>query len=251
MTLLNKTVPLHVWPLACILLMASFCALQATPQDFDHSAFDRLLAQAVVNGRVDYAAFRTSREFAAYLVALERAAPATLPAAGQLAFWINAYNSLTIRNVLDNPGIKQPTDIKGFFDIRKFKVAGQQLSLNDIENTIIRARFKDPLIHFGLVCAARSCPPLLPRAYTGSTVYTLLAQNATAYLASQYNRYDIKDNVLRLSKIFEWYAADFNGEAGTRDFVRKYGTVQMKQALAASPAVTVAFLEYDWTLNAR
>ena len=102
---------------------------------------------------------------------------------------------------------------------------------------------------FGLVCAARSCPPLGNRAFTGRSVRAQLARNAGAYLASPYNRYDASRNRLDLSKIFEWYKGDFGGDAGIREFVKKYGTAQMKSGV--SPSTTLGLMEYDWTLNAR
>ena len=218
---------------------------------FDHSKFHRILASSVASGRVDYAKFRGNADFNAYLSSIENARVTSLPADEQLAFWINAYNALVIRNVLDNPGMKRPTDVKGFFDGKKFKAAGRMVTLNDIENKIIRPQFKEPLIHFGLVCAARSCPPLLPKAYTGATVRRLLADNARAYLASQYNGYDRAKNTLTLSKIFEWYKEDFGGDAGIRRFAKEYGTREMKEGLAAAPNAKLAFMEYDWTINSR
>ncbi len=128
-------------------------------------------------------------------------------------------------------------------------MAGEMLTLDDIQNRIIRRQFKEPLIHFGLVCAAVNCPPLLPRAYSGKTVRADLAANARAYLASGYNRFDARSGVLSLSKIFEWYAEDFGGDAGIKRFVRQYGTPAMKSGVKAS--TRVVFLEYDWTLNRR
>lgn len=218
---------------------------------YDHSKFDRLLTTAVANGRVDYGKFKDNADFKAYLTGLEGASPSSLGTDEALAFWVNAYNALVIKNVLDNPGMRRPTDVAGFFDKKKFKVAGKMYTLNDIENNVIRKQFKEPLIHFGLVCAARSCPPLLKNAYNGANVRSKLAQNASAYLASQYNRYDAKTNTLTLSKIFEWYKEDFGGDAGLRTFVKKYGTKQMKDGLAASPNATIKYMEYDWTINSR
>ncbi len=217
---------------------------------FDHSNFNSLLATAVSNGRVNYSAFRNNASFGAYLTSLEGAKVAGLTRDEQLAFWINAYNACVIKNVLDHPGMKKPTDITGFFDATKFRVAGRLVTLNNIENDIIRPTFKEPLIHFGLVCAARSCPPLVNKAYTGTNVRQTLRQNATRYLASNSNRFDVGTKTLWLSKIFEWYAGDFGGTTGTMKFVGQYGTAQMKSAIAGG-GVNVKYLEYDWTLNGR
>ncbi len=240
---------LRAMPASVVIALALFSQSIAAPATFDHSRFSRLLSGAVANGRVDYAKFRGNKEFAAYLASIESASVASLSGDEQLAFWINAYNALVIKNVLDNPGMKRPTDVKGFFDGKKFKVAGSSLTLNEIENKMIREKFNEPLIHFGLVCAARSCPPLLPQAYSGATVRSQLASNASAYLASPYNRFDAAGNTLSLSKIFEWYKGDFGDERGVRKFAKKNGTAQMKSSINADTKVT--YMEYDWTLNGK
>lgn len=228
-------------------MVVSSSAKSAT---FDHSSFNALLSRAVSNGRVNYGAFRNNASFVTYLSSLGTASLGGLSRDEQLAFWINAYNACVIKNVLDHPGMKKPTDITGFFDRATFKVAGRMVTLNNIENDIIRPTFKDPLIHFGLVCAARSCPPLTNKAYTGRNVRQALGQNASRYLASSSNRYDAQTKTLWLSKIFDWYSGDFGGTTGILKFVSQYGTQQMTTSIAAGN-VNVKFLEYDWTLNGQ
>lgn len=220
---------------------------------YDPAVFDALVHAHVSNGKVDYAEFKSSPEFAGFLQSLAAASPDAMSANEKLAFWINAYNALVIRNVNDNPGIRKPLDVPGFFDKKKFAVAGRQLTLNQIENEVIRPTFKEPLIHFGLVCAAISCPPLIPKAYTGSNVRGQLAANAKAYLGdAKQNRFDAATNTLYLSKIFEWYKEDFGGDdAGLIDFAKTYGPDGMKSALASAGDVRVKFNEYDWTLNKK
>jgi hypothetical protein len=222
----------------------------AAPKDVDHALFDRLLSRAVSNGRVNYGIFRNNAEFNTYLSQLANADVRTMSTNEQLAFWINAYNALVIKNVLDNPGIKRPLDAPGFFDKTKFNVGGQTLTLNQIENDIVRPKYNEPLIHFGLVCAALSCPPLLKSVYTAGNVRRKLADNARAYLASEYNRYEASTNALQLSQIFEWYKSDFGGnDKGLKAFAKKYGPPAMQQGIDGS--TIVLFIEYDWTLNSR
>lgn len=220
---------------------------------YNPAVFDGLLRANVANGKVDYGAFKSSGEFAGVLQSISTTSLDGMPANAKLAFWINAYNALVIKNVNDNPGIKQPLDVNGFFDKKKFSAAGRQVTLNQIENEIIRPTFKEPLIHFGLVCAARSCPPLITRAYTEGNVRSQLAANAEAYLAdTKQNRYDAGTKTLYLSKIFEWYKDDFGGnDAGLIEFAKKHGPSSMKTALASASGVTVKFNEYDWTLNKK
>jgi hypothetical protein len=125
--------------------------------------------------------------------------------------------------------------------------------LNDIENTVIRPTFKEPLIHFGLVCAARSCPPLIATAYTGENVRGQLAANARAYLAdAAQNKFTKGSKTLSLSKIFEWYKADFGGnDAGLIAFAKQYGPETMVAGLGNGSGVKVTYNEYDWTLNKK
>ena len=223
------------------------------PAAYDPAVFDRLLKANVSNGRVDYGAFKRSDEFARFLESLKTADPSTMATNEQLAFWINAYNALVIKNVNDNPGIKKPLDVAGFFDKKTFTAAGRTVTLNDIENTIIRPTFKEPLIHFGLVCAALSCPPLIPKAYTSANVREQLAENARSYLAdTKQNRWDAKTKTLSLSKIFEWYKVDFgDNDAGLIAFAKQYGPEAMRSGLEGAGSPKVAFVEYDWTLNAK
>lgn len=215
----------------------------------DPAIFDALLKTNVSNGKVNYSGFRNSSAFTGYLESIAGTSLDGMSTNEKLAFWVNAYNALVIKNVLDNPGIKQPLDVPGFFDKKKFTAAGRSVTLNQIENDIIRPTFREPLIHFGLVCAARSCPPLINRAYTAANVRSQLAANARAYLAdTKQNRF--ADGTLYLSKIFEWYKADFGGdEAGLRAFAKQYGPASMKDGI--QDATPVAFNEYDWTLNGK
>ena len=223
------------------------------PIPYNPATFDALLKSNVANGKVNYSGFNGSDEFAQFISSIKTTDISTMSTDEQLAFWINAYNGLVITNVNNNPGIKQPLDVKGFFDKKKFTAANKSVTLNDIENNIIRPTFKEPLIHFGLVCAAVSCPPLISTAYTGTNVRSQLAENARAYLANaKQNRWDAKKKTLYLSKIFEWYKVDFgDNDAGLIAFAKEYGPEEMKSGLESTSNVKVKFLEYDWTLNKK
>lgn len=220
---------------------------------YDPAVWDALLKKYVQNGRVDYAGFRGDARFSPFVASLAAADPAAMSTDEALAFWVNAYNALVIRNVLDHPRITNPLDVPGFFDKITFRVAGRTLTLNDIENSVIRPTYDEPLIHFGLVCAARSCPPLIPSAYTGSNVRTKLAENARAYLAdTRQNRFEESSGTLWVSKIFEWYRVDFgDSDAGIIAFVRAHGPEDLRRRIAAADNLTVKYNEYDWTLNGK
>lgn len=220
---------------------------------YQPEAFGTLLRAHVSAGRVDYASFKRDPAFKDHIASLEGADPGSMGTNEALAFWVNAYNALVIHNVNSNPGMKRPTDVGGFFDRKRFKVAGRSLTLNEIENEVVRPTFREPLIHFGLVCAAKSCPPLVPTLYTAGNVRSLLRKNTVAYLGDRtQNRFVEESNTLELSKIFDWYREDFGGnDAGIIAFVKEHAPSSMKEQLEGAGSITLAFREYDWTLNGR
>src|SRR5688572_12953552 len=164
-------------PVLLIAMTSTVAGHPLTAQSFDHGALDGLLARHVRNGLVDYDAFEASPEFREYLGSLAAFDPRLLPRDEQLAFWINAYNAYTIelinrhderksiRNINKSIGF-----IKGYGPWKeKLAVVGDSAyGLDEIEQKIIRPEFREPRIHFALVCAAMGCPPLRSEAYTGA-----------------------------------------------------------------------------------
>jgi hypothetical protein len=147
----------------------------ASAAAFDHSKFDRLLKTYVDDqGSVDYNAISQDARFQEYIQSLKLAKTAEMTPDGQLAFWINAYNAVTIDKVIKwkpkksvretlFPGVWTSTK---FFTTREHLVAGRHLSQDDIEHEILRKQLNDPRIHFAIVCASSSCPKLARFAYT-------------------------------------------------------------------------------------
>ncbi|MBK8922635.1 MAG: DUF547 domain-containing protein [Saprospirales bacterium] len=225
-------------------------AVQASPAAPDapgailHDGWDQLLRRHVrADGKVNYAGFKTDRAaLSAYLQALARQPPAgSWSRAEQMAYWINAYNAFTVDLIAGNYPVSSILNLDGgkTWDVKRIELGGKKYSLNEIENDILRSRFQDARIHFVLNCAAVSCPPLLNRAYTAETLSATLDQRTRQFIQ------DPKYNILtaeqaRVSKIFEWYAADFGD---LRQFLYKYAAVKPG---ADTP---VFFLEYDWKLN--
>lgn len=165
----------------------------------------------------------------------------------QKAFLINAYNILVIKNVVDHYPISKPMDVPGFFDKKKFNVAGMSLTLSDIENKKIRPVYKDARTHFVLVCAAKSCPPIANYAFTPSKLESQLnARTKLAMNSKSFIKVDNNKKTVRISQIFEWYAADFKAEA--KDFVayiNKYRTTAIPASYKSS------FYTYNWALNVK
>ncbi len=228
---------------------------------FDHAPWDALLKRHVnAAGEVDYAALKRARQpLDTYVAALTAQSPDSHPAAfptraDQLAYWINSYNALTIKGVLDaypTRSVRSLGRAFGFFRRQDYTLGGRRLSLQDLENTIIRARYHEPRIHFAIVCASVSCPLLLRDAYTGANLEAQLDHATRASLAqARMVTIDAATRAVRLTMLFSWYAKDFGGVATVLPFVRRHlapGRQKEMDALGAKPRVQ--YLEYDWSVN--
>jgi hypothetical protein len=161
----------------------------------------------------------------------------------QLAYWINVYNIFTIDLIVQNYPLKSIQDLDGGkpWDIKRIALHGKVYSLNEIENEIIRPQFKDARIHFALNCAARSCPPLHNKAYTGAQINTQLDQKARAFLQDSKHTI-VKSDTLFISKIFDWYKEDFGD---ILKFINQYRKSPLK------PNTKISYQEYDWSINDR
>ena len=230
---------------------------------FDHAPFDALLHAHVTNGMVDYGAFKAAPTFRSYLAALNAQDPATLSRNEQLAFWINAYNAYTnqliikhnesesIRNINKTAFLK----LKGPWSESLAKVGGKLYTLDDIEHKIIRPTYKEPRIHFALVCAAMGCPPLRSEAYTGAKLNTQLEDQGAIFIAKSpaKNRVDVGAKTFYHSMIFGYYKSDFGGTIqGSARFAAKwFPTGSSERALLESGDFKAIQTEYDWTLNSQ
>lgn len=173
--------------------------------------------------------------------------------AQQKAFWINLYNSATVRLILKNYPVDSITDIKfGFFsfgpwDETLLTVEGQKLSLNDIEHGILRPIWNDPRIHYAVNCASMGCPNLAAKAYTAENSESLLEQGAKDYINHPRGfKWDGDDLVL--SKIYKWYGVDFGGnEKAILNYLKPYLSQGDQQRLVQFKG-DIDY-DYDWALN--
>ena len=238
-------------------------AVPASSQTFDHSLFDELLKKHVVKGMVDYDSFGQAGAFNDYLASLEHADVSKLSERERLAFWINAYNAYTIelinkyeerasiKNISEGIGFERT---KGPWKEPIVKAAGKTYSLDDVENGIIRKQFREPRIHFALVCAAMSCPPLRSEAYTGAKLDAQLDSQARTFVLDEArgSRVDVKNAVVHASRIFDWYKDDFGGsDAAIAQYLAQYYPVSPAKQLLLGGHFKLEFLDYDWTLNSR
>jgi hypothetical protein len=234
-----------------------------------HETWDGLLQAHVHAGRVDYKAFASDRKrLDAYLSALRKTsydAFESMTGRERLAFWIDAYNAFTVALVLDHYPIDSIWKVTPFWQrvmggpfVLDFIPLGHlapeldksSLSLNDLEHGIMRKKFKEPRIHFVIVCASKGCPALQPHAYVGSRLDQQLDEAARGFLRDRAkNRYDEATGTLYLSPIFDWFAADFEPAGGPRAFFERYGPDADVAALKQADHVSIEFTEYDWSLN--
>lgn len=235
--------------------MQSGLGPDAPGNSFNHSAFSDLLVKHVdAKGFVNYAGFKKDeKHFNAYLQSLAKKRSVILSRYEELALYINAYNALTIRLILDHPTITSIRDIpanqrwKG----RTWFVAGEPLTLDDIEHKIIRARFKENRAHFALVCASVGCPPLRNEAYAGARLLSQLDDQARRFFVEPRNfSWEAEKQTVWLSAILDWYAGDFGGAGQLLEYSKKYvGRNVAAQIDVTQNKAAIRFTAYDWRLN--
>ncbi|MEM8775536.1 MAG: DUF547 domain-containing protein [Pseudomonadota bacterium] len=233
----------------------------ANAQPIDHAAWDAFLQKYVRpdgNGYNTFAYASVADEDQAaledYISALtqieitERARPV------QLAYWLNLYNALTIKVVLDHYPVDSIRDIKlggllsrGPWDGELVEIEEEPITLNAIEHEILRPIWKDPRLHYAINCASVGCPNLHERAFTAENVESLLDELAKAYL-NHPRGLKIEDGEVTVSSIFQWFAYDFgNSEKAVIEHIAKYAPEEKAKALLEIGEIADA--EYDWSLN--
>ena len=238
---------------------------------FDHGLWDDVVSTFVNNqGLVNYDGIATSGAFHEYLYRLAKTDAAGLADDRQrLAFWINAYNALTLWAVLDTlpqDRTKWPEySIKdqriggdNLWEGLRFTLGGGTWSLDEIEHEILRKQdgLRDPRIHVALVCGARGCPPLWNRAYTGEAIKVELDAAVRRFVSNPSQcSIDARTGVIRISKVFDWYGGDFRDSrfSPRADSIPAFLSAYVKDAALAkalrSQEWEMEYFDYDWKLN--
>jgi hypothetical protein len=219
----------------------------------DHSIYAELLTKYVKNGRVDYAGFKSEESMLDdYLKILEAVDSKNLSDDEQFAFYTNAYNAWTIKLILS--GYPEVKSIKDYGNIFKspwkkeiVRIDGKVITLDNVEHDILRPRFKDPRVHFAINCAAISCPPLRSEPFEGDILSSQLDDSTRSFLNNP-TSYRFEGNTFFVSRIFKWFAEDFNHDV--LSFYLKFAEGDLKQMLQANQKnIQVKYLDYDWSLN--
>ena len=248
-------------------------------QAFDHSyqTLREVLRGHLVGTRVDYGSLQRDR------VALDAAVQAfgqvtedELPRwtrEQQIAFWINAYNAFTLQAIVDHYPIRRSLfslftfaprnsirQIRGVWTDLRWRAAGADMTLNEIEHDTLRAEYYEPRIHFAVHCASVSCPPIRPEPFVADRLDRQLILAARDYLATDLG-IQVDGTTLRVSSILDWYGEDFvdgyahlvDANRSERDrailgVIAQYGPTAAS-ALAQTGTANISFLSYDWSLN--
>jgi len=233
-------------------------------------------------GGVDYKRLKAQRAdldaFVASLAGLDPATIASWTAPERIAFWVNAYNTITLQRIVDHYPIHRGSlvaslrfpensirQIEGVWDNLSTSIAGRDMTLDHIEHEILRKDFREPRIHAALVCAAKGCPPLRAEAFIAARLDKQLDDQSRRFLASPKRfKVDRQKKIVRLSPLLKWYAEDFvaayntdgslQGHSAalcaTLDYASRYVAPKDAQFLRTQ-SYTVEYSDYDWSLNER
>lgn len=230
-------------------------------------------------GMVSYAKLKANpadlKAFLDKMARLDRAAFDDWPEKDRIAFWINAYNALTLKAIIDHYPIKASglsawtypknsiRQIGGVWDKLKFRVMGKDMTLGEIEHQVLRKDYNEPRIHMALVCAAMGCPRLLHEPYEGAKLDAQFDEQ-TRDLLRHPKKFSIdrRRRAVHLSPIFKWFGEDFtktykprrgfgdhsDSERAVLHFVSKHLDAADARYLEAGD-YKVKYLDYDWSLN--
>jgi hypothetical protein len=229
----------------------------------DHAPWDRFLKKYVVMNhlsginRVRYASVTPDdrKSLDAYVLHLQHVEVTRLDRSGQKAYWINLYNALTQKVVLDHYPVKSIRDIKispgvfssGPWGAKLLTIQGQKVSLDDIEHRILRPLWKDNRVHYAVNCASLGCPNLQPDAYTPENTEALLEKGAREYV-NHPRGVRLSGDRLQLSSIYDWFQADFGGsEDSVSRHLQRYANPELATKLKEFGG-KISF-DYDWRIN--
>lgn len=197
---------------------------------------------------VDYDAWALDDRHVAAREALLSADPgALMDHDGRLAFWINAYNFLTIDLIVRKGERESIRNLGTLFrtpwQIHSWMVGDRMRTLDDIEHGILRP-MGEPRIHFAINCAALSCPSLRAEAYRADFLDQQLDEQVRLTLDDPTKGFTVDDgrDQVMVSKVFQWFGEDFD-DGDLRGWLKAYKPEPF------GPDTRISFIRYDWGLN--
>jgi len=233
-----------------LLLMSLLLMPLPAAAELDIKAWSAMLAQAVTDGNVDYAQWEQNPGFDALVQQIGTTDTNQMNRQQKLIFYINAYNILAARGILDG---SSPASLLGrhiYFKRDKYRVAGQRITLHALEHELIRP-LKEPRIHFAIVCASQSCPILQREAYTLEQLDQQLEAAARNFINDQQrNQFNGASRNAELSSIFKWFEEDFTEAAGSlQAYLAPMVNNEKVADLLKQEAFKISYKKYDWSLN--
>ncbi len=227
------------------LLIFSSTLLSAQNNSSYFEKADGFFKTYVKNGKVKYAEIKQNPKLLNDLLAETKKIEISPENSEEFkAFWINAYNLAVIDGIIKNYPISSPLDVKGFFDVQKHSLGQQSVSLDEVEHKILFGNFpEESRFHFVLVCAAKSCPPLIQEAYKPETVENQM-QRQTQKALNDPEFIQLKNNEVLFSEIMKWFKDDFTKDGKSLiDYVNQYRKTPIPKTME------VGFYTYNWKLN--
>ena len=243
--------------IACLLPFPAFAS--------DYSSWQKFLDLYLKNDLVNYSAVQTNPALFNTIVSqsenVKKEEYDGWTQDEKKAFWINAYNIEAIKLVLDHYPLKRSLGLQALrypansiqqipdvWNQEALTILGKKVSLNYIENEILRKEFQDPRIHFAIVCASLGCPVLRDEPYVFDLLDSQLNDAVTKFMRDpkKFN-YGAYNNTFYfyLSPIFKWFKEDFEKAGGSIAFIKKY----IPQNKSLPDSGKIQWLEYDWSLN--
>jgi hypothetical protein len=258
---------------ACAIVVATPAA-QESSGDARRKAFDQLLDLYVRNGDVYYRALKAERaKLDAFVSAQATTAVDKLSREEQLAFWLNAYNALVLKTVVDHYPLlgkaaeyppKSIRQISGSFERLPHRVAGRTLTLDQIEQTVL-ATFQDPRVFFALGRGATGSGRLRSEAFAPARLEEQLAETAAECVTrAQCIRVDREAGKVYASSIFSWrekeFAAAYADKApapfASRSPIERAlvayvlpNLLPSEKEFLAKNTFQVVYTPFDWNLN--
>lgn len=217
----------------------------------DYALWDELLMQNVRNGFINYDGLNRDSRFLEFVGQIGSADPEAIETKGQrLAFYINAYNALAIKSILDDNSPASSAGRKRFLKREKHLVSNQEITLFALEHETIMP-IGDPRIHFAIVCASLGCPRLASRAYLPENIDLQLHDSARNFINDHTrNRFDLERRIAFISMIFKWYGDDFQKAGGSvQQYLARFVDDARVQDALRLDEFELRFEDYNWDLN--
>ena len=231
------------------LLPAAIVNAETTDTPFSHDLFQEVLSENVDDGKVNYPGISASDSYHAYISLLERTT-AFRNSNEELSYWINAYNALAIKGILDGRSPESFFGKIGYFYNAEYTVNGRTTNLYDLEHDVI-IPLGEPRVHFALNCASASCPRLNNAVYQAEKMEQQLENAAIVFINdTSRNSFDRQTKTAYISKIFDWFEDDFVKHSGTvQNYLALYVNDERLSTALANNEYQIKYMEYDWSLN--